>query len=533
MASKRSIKPFAFTVNVEGTNKEDGVFRIQPSSAELIQNLHPNKAGEYTAYNQGNIDYSPQLESGARIDSLGSFTNDSGSAYFVCATNGKVLNINISTGANDGTITTSNTPNYPVDFQAFKGSLYIVEKSMDPEKWTGSGSATSASGWPIVVGGDTYEKPSMVEAYANRLVFGNFNGSTKFPSHIAISNDLSPETFTLSPTSTATNGAVVQISPGDGQHLRAMRSIYIPSEANSYLILFKDKSIYAFTGNSPETFNLSIVSSSFGALNNNCVATVGSDLIFIDRQNIYSLSGATQSGTLQPVAIGSEKVQDILSTLNQGSSDKAWVMHIPSKYEVWFGIPTGSSTEVNTILVYNYRKAEKEGQHVWIVRTGMSATCATEYMGTLYTGNTTGYMQKWFTKSNYNGTGYNWIYRYPFYNFGTEAQNKRIVECFGYFLIRKNTTVNVRVTWRLGGNNITKTFTRTLVMNEGSLYGTARYGAAVYGTPGGLLKKIKLPIVGNGEQVQIEISGTTDTLGPTFLGIGGLVEFGGYSRSYK
>jgi hypothetical protein len=308
-------KPFEFFVNSKGVNQDDGVLRLTPASAENIENMHPGKTGEYTTHNVGYDEFSDEIESGAALEGLFLFQDDDGTTAFVAVANGKIKEINSGTGAVDGTISTSNTSGNLVDFAPFKGSLYIVEEGMSPEVWTGPGtSASSASGVPITVGADTYDNPSLVGTHANRLIYGNFNGSTKYPSHLAIFDDLDPTTITIG--SNDTNGAIIQINPGDGDPLTALKSKYIPSLSESILICFKKNSTWALSGTTPDTFKVDTVNSSWGCLNPRCAVDFGQDIAFMDKKNIYSLTTAAASGTLQPEALGSMKVQETLQEMN-------------------------------------------------------------------------------------------------------------------------------------------------------------------------------------------------------------------------
>jgi hypothetical protein len=531
----RSIKPFGLFFNTAGQDEKSGTFVIQPNAAAYIQNMHVDALGQWSAYLQGTTAFTAQLESGARVDSLAWYTDSLGANYLLSSCNGKIKNV-----ASDGTttdISTAFTAGQPVDFETFKGTVYAASQGLAVQKWAGSGSMSAASGWPLVNGSETYDKPSICEKYANRMVFANFNGATTFPSHLVISDDLAPETFTIG--TSATNAVVFQAATGDGQQIRALKTFNIPSSNTQLLLIFKDRSLYGLTGNTPATFNLFLVNNNFGCLNNRCVANVGQDLLFLDSHDIYSLTTVTNSGSIQPKPIGSEMVKKTLATLNTTFKDKAWVCHHPDRREVWFAIPTGANTECDTILVYYYN-VDAQGQPInaWSVRTGATNTCGLLYDKTFYTGSSTGYINLWFTTSGYNGVGYSYIYQYPFYGFGTQYQNKRILECYVWLLVVGTETVTLKTEWRGGGNNTIQSVGRTTtITSTGGIYGTTAppggvYGTSVYGN-GTLMKKIRVPVIGNGEQLQFTFSGTTGSTAPIFLGISGLVEYMAYSRIYK
>ena len=522
-------KTFEFFVNSKGINENDGILRLTPESAVSIINMHPTKTGEFTTHNCGYSEFSDQLESGADIDGVALFKSDSGATSFMVATNGKVLDVNTSTGALTGTITSANTAGEIVTFAPFKGSMYFAEETMEPNVWSGSGASSTASGFPKTIGSDTYSKPSLVATHANRVIYGNFNGSTKYPSHLLIYDDLDPTTITTA-TTNDTNGAVIQINPGDGDALTALKSKFVPALGESILICFKSASVWALTGTTPTTFAVLSINPSWGCLNSRCAVDLGQDIVFMGRNNIYSLTTAAASGTLQPETLGSKMVQETLSTLNLSAADKAYAVHLPFRHEVWFGIPTGASTTVDTILVYNYRHKDIN-EPKWIIRKNMDATCGVVKDADFYTGDGSGYLNVWFGSSKYKEVAYPWEYHIPFYDFGQRGQYKRIVELFAHFRVRRETTITFEYSWKIGGNNTRRTTDRTL---SGSLvvYGTAVYGTSQYSTSDAI-RVIKIPVVGNGALFDLTLTGTNGDVGLDFIGVSGVAEYGDFIKRYN
>jgi uncharacterized protein YbaR (Trm112 family) len=521
---------FEFLTNISGQNEKDGVFRLTPTSAELIQNMHYTKDGTFSAYLQGYAIFSDEIETGADIDALAAFKDESGSETMLVNANGTVHDVSFSGGTDNGSIASGFTVGTPVDFQTFKGSVYMVDGSVTPQVWTGTGSASSISSLPKVVGGDTYDKPKIVEKFNNRLVYGNFQDTTSgpYPSHISISDTLAPDSITTTSTN-ATDGAVLEISPGDGQSLTALKALYIPEQNEEVLVCFKDKSTYIVYGSIPTLFSVQLVSDGYGCLNNRFVVQVGNDLIFGNDHNIYSLSTATQNGNLKTRVLGSDRVASTLARLNLSATEKAWAVHLPDRFEVWFAFPTGSSTEVDTILVYNYRNAE-QGENIWTVRKNMTARCGLHYDRYFYTGGTDGYVDQWFTVSTYRGTGYNWVYRYPYFNFRDQTRTKRIFNAFAIFSFRGSQAVTLKSTWKLGGNNTSQSYSKSEEFEAGSTYGTAVYNGSYYSLGEGELVHEQFQVLGNGLMWQFETSGTTNTVGPDFLGVYGHLEIGDFNR---
>lgn len=532
--TRPKLKAFNFLLNTEGQNEAGGIFTVQPNSAAKIENMHVDEIGQWSSHQQGYDNFTAQLESGADVDALGSFTNDSGTSFLLEAINGKIKNINPGTGAVDSEISTAFTAGNPVAFDTLEGNVYAAEKSLDPQKWNGTGNMSAAGGIPLTVGSDTYAKPEIVVTYANRLTYAKFNGTTLYPSHIAISDDLDPEVFTIGVADT--DGAVLPISPGDGQVITGARRLTIRTQQGEeeVLVIFKDRSTYVLSGKTPNTFAVNQLSNSEGALNHRCIVQLGNELVFIGENDIHSLSTASDSGKLLPRALGSEKIKNTLQTLNLSQKDKAWAMNLPNRKEIWFGIPTGANTDPDLILIYSYLNVGNGPQNAWSIRKNTTELCGVCLNKEFFTGDNNGYIKKWFNSSKYGSNAIAYKYQYPFTNFGTQHQNKRIVQLSAWFLIFDTQSITVTTEWRGGGNNTRRAISKTLDTggtNEAK-YGTGIYGISLYGNAT-ILKKVPIPVLGNGEQAQITVEGNTGDSGVIFLGCTGLIEFLDFSRGIR
>ena len=286
-------------------DEQSGVFFAQPNSARWIQNLHVGRQGEFTAHRQGCENLTAAIESGAKILSLDvTRNNSSGDATLLCAINGTIKAVHPGSGSVLEEIATGLPFNQGISSQTFKGTVFMTSPSMAPLKWSGSGLAVAAGGLPI--GTDLLQSPAIMATYANRLVYAQFEN---YPSHIALSDDLTPETFTLGTNDT--DGLVAQINPGDGESITALREWYVPSDNDSYLVIFKENSIWALTGKTPLTSSLIKLNGAVGALNNRTVVELGADLVFIgsDKQ-IHSLTSTTASGNISLNPLGADSVRD-------------------------------------------------------------------------------------------------------------------------------------------------------------------------------------------------------------------------------
>jgi hypothetical protein len=97
--------------------------------------------------------------------------------------------------------------------------------------------------------------------------------------------------------------------------------------------------------------------------------------------------------------------------------------------------------------------------------------------------------------------------------------------------VRRETTITFQYAWSIGGNNTSKTLSKTL---SGSLvsYGTAVYGTDSYSTQDEI-RVIPVPIKGNGALFELKLSGTNDVVGVDFLGVSGVVEYGDFIKRYN
>lgn len=532
---KSRIVPFSLVFNTEGVQENRPFFLSSKNAAERINNLHVDFWGTYTANRQGYSVFTPALYSGQKILGLAQYQPVASQQGFLLAlTAGNLARINAETGVFIDTVASAlGTLDY-ADFEMFRGNLFIAQKSQNPQKYTGGTSTSAVLGFPITLGAETFSNPAIVERHVNRLVYANFNGAMAYPSHIILSDDLAPEAFTFGLSDT--NAAIIQVAPGDGQSITALKSLHLPSLNQTVLLIFKERSVYALSGDTPETFQITLINDSVGAMNNRCVVQVGNDVIFLDRHRITSLSAVNNSGTLQVKSIASDNIQKTLKTFNLLASESACVIHLPARQEIWFAIPTGASSVANKVLVYKYRNDDYQNG-AWSTRSSFSpTTLLVTNSEELIVGNEQGQLLEFFNSSLYNSQPFQWQYQYPFFDFDSPLTIKRVVDFNAWFLSPNQQSVTINYEWR-GALGKTKQTITAQLDNEsgGAVYGATAPPAAVYGQdfyadmP---LSRVKIPILGNGQHIRFDISGQTTAQGsPVFLGITGLVEILDYARS--
>lgn len=542
------VKPFAFVGNLEGVDEKTNTLLTPITRAELIENLHIDKTGTWNSHRQGYTNLGSQFESGAQVDGLGHYRDINGNDYVLMAINGKIKHINYVTGAQTAQISTGATAGNNTTFKTLADKVYSIEKGSNPYSWAGSGSMTATTMFPKTVDVDVYEKPYVGEVFANRMAYANFNGSTKYPSTVIISELEDPEGLDTSSTSDAM-AFILGVEVGDGRAIKNLKRLYIPIQESDNLMVCKERGIWAITGNTPTTFESVLINEEVGCLNKNCAVKYGNDLIFMDENGIHSISAATQSGSIIYAGVESDMVIDTLTSLNYTARELAFAAHLPLRKELWFAFPTGTRDYCDSALVYKYAlskgnslsdlisgQAQKNSDPTgWSIRSGLHLTAGMVFDRKLYTGSSDGYFQKWFDSSKYNTDGFTWRYRFPYYDFGALSNLKAVKELFIWLVNPSEFDLNVTYRWRNGTRGITKTITKTIPAGGGGVYGETSPPAMLWGT--GLwsesqLTKVKIPIWGTGERFQLEISGQTSDAGIEFLGVTGLVEYLSASRSY-
>ena len=538
-----NIKLRKLNQNLIGISQNRDERFLQPYEAVDVLNMHSLKYGTWSADRAG-FDHlnGTVIESGASIDGLHWFTDATGTDYLLAAANGKLKIVNAGTGVvTDADTSAGYTVGGMVDFQSFNNVVFSCDGDIaTPRKWDGT-TAANSGGFPISDGSNTYSQPKYITTHQNRLVYLNFQSGTgadtQYPSHLAISDQNDGETFTQ-PAVTAADSYIGQVNPGDGQDITGATSLPIPNSNEDILVVFKERGIFALVGSSgkstdADAFKLIRINPDYGAFNNRCIVQVGSDIYALNEYGVVSYSSANQSGSIQPIGINADKVKDVIDSLNYNAKDKCWGIHLKDRKEVWFGLPTGASTQVNAFIVYKYPSpGVQDEQPRWSRRSGFTAGHGVLYKKTFFIGRYNGYIGEMFAASNYAGTGIPWRYEFPEWDIGNEQQFKRVLFGSAQFRVRSNQSVTLLSRWKGGGNNDTNTQTLDVSTTlTGSTYGTAVYGTGYYGDREE--PKVTYNIPGNGERIKYTLSGSADDSGPEFLGLTNLVEYGGVSQHWN
>lgn len=141
----------------------------------------------------------------------------------------------------------------------------------------------------------------------------------------------------------------------DGDRITAMKSY------QGRLFIFKNRSIQSVSGTDPDNFFFQEITDQYGCLSNRAVVQFQDTLWFLDAKGIGEFDGAK-------VSIVSNDLEPVFERMNiNAAQDNAWAIHNIKDNEVWFGIPLDSSTQINTIIVFDYYTKQ------WSTYTGVQA----------------------------------------------------------------------------------------------------------------------------------------------------------------
>jgi hypothetical protein len=490
------MQTFQFFENTGGMNLRFNDLTLASGEAEEITNLHATTQGSWSSSNVGYIHLnSTALASGATVNALYDYTTLGGTTYLMAVAGDTLYTFEPSLGTSTA-LTSSLTADQHMNFVTFKGLLIGCNGVDSPIKWDGANPVSSLDGWPPTIAGITPGTPAISEIFANRLVF---SGDSDNPSMIYISELENAENFT--PGIGATSAGAIQVSPGDGEKITALKTLFLPLNNEEVLVIFKENSTYILSGDDADTFALQKISGEFGAVSHLSVILVGNELMFLSKEGVTSLSTATNQGNITTGFL-SDKIRPQIDTLNRSALANSFAVHLRNRQEVWWFVADGSATQNQTVLVYNYGV-----NRAWSRRTGLSAASGVALNGKLYTGNYAGIVQQQLTGNSYNGQAISWTYRSGFQNFTEPRLRKRIKDIELFLKQISNVAVTVNMYWDFKrGSSNRQSRTLTVVPDaSSSVYNIAIYGQDVYNLAGSSMFKF-IP-AGSGRYFQLELTG--------------------------
>lgn len=143
------------------------------------------------------------------------------------------------------------------------------------------------------------------------------------------------------------DGVTGRVSPGNPQ--QPIRGCF---ELRDQLYIIKDGSLYLTSDNGttePSGWTLQQVSASIGAMSFRAFDEGEDWEVIGDKSGAYMFAGG------QPLKI-SQEVQNIWNTINPAAYNTVWVKNDRTQRRIYFGLPTGSATSPNIVLVCDYRE---------------------------------------------------------------------------------------------------------------------------------------------------------------------------------
>lgn len=492
------MKNLRFFDNTGGMNLRANEVSLAHGEAEEIVNMHALHEGSWSTANTGYVNlYDAPLAGGAPVHALYEYVTLSGQSFLMANAGGSLYTIEPATGA-ETLMQNEFNPSHPMHFVTFNGLLIGCNGADAPFKWDSENPVATLEGWPATITGVTPGMPAFSEIFANRLVF---SGDATNPSMIYISELENPENFT--PDTGATSAGAIQVSPGDGERITALKTLFLPAINEEILVIFKERSTYLLIGSDAETFMLQKISDEFGAVSAKSAIVVGNELMFLSHEGVTLLSTSTTQGNLTTGFL-SDSIRPLIDKLNRDRLSGSFAVHLRNRQEVWWFVPEGSATQNQTVLVYNYGI-----KRAWSKRTGIWGASGLSVNGQLYTGNYQGFIQHQLKGNSYNNQPIPWTYRTGFMDLSAPRIRKRIkdIQVFLRQVANVDVTVNFYWDFRRSSKHRQSHAISVNPDSASSIFGATRYGEDYYNLSGSSI--FKLIPAGSGRYFQIEFTGQT------------------------
>lgn len=173
--------------------------------------------------------------------------------------------------------------------------------------------------------------PRWLEIYNNQLFMSGFSS---IPSSVYFSDIGEPES--VQPDYN------FEVRTNDGDRISGIK------QYQSQLVIFKEKSFHALTGDSPDNFSIRQISDQYGCLSGRAIVQYENNLLFLDKKGVAHYNGSN-------VEIISSKIEPTFKSMNiDAAKDNAIAIHNRLNNQVWFGIPINGSTLNNATIVFDY-----------------------------------------------------------------------------------------------------------------------------------------------------------------------------------
>lgn len=404
------IKTLRFENNTGGLNTRVSEMILKPTESPDLLNVKLTKYGAivkekgYILYNSTPITGSPE------VGGIYNYIKSQTYAEYLIVGAGTKLYTASNGSFTDITRTSSGYANNAIwDFSTFNNICIAVNGENEPQKYSGGANAED-------LGGSPPSGASCVEVFKNRVFMA---GSTSNPTKLSYSALSNPEDWT-----TVDDAGWIEIGLNDGQKIIGLKAFF------DVLIIFKEHSIYVLSGSSgnpvsDDYFSVGSINSSIGAVSNRSIVQVGNDIYFLSDKGIFNLKGVQSYGDLNVSNI-SFKIQPLIDELNKSALSKSLAINDSEEDRIWFFVPKGSSSQNDTILIYDYML------DAWTKRSGFSSKSALVFKDSslgqnkLYTGSYNGYIYNQKQGYSYAGSPIVAYYTTPWLDLTNYRLRKRV-----------------------------------------------------------------------------------------------------------
>jgi hypothetical protein len=493
----------SYLANTGGMNLSQPDVNLPDTDAELILNMRPTATGSWSTSNVGYQRVNATaLGGGQKIDGITSFTTSSGASKLIAVSGGTLYDV-VSGSGQVTSIYSGLSPGARVRFVTFQGLLLLFNGVDLPLQWDGVNPPQTLNGWPPAIAGFSAGQPAFGTIFANRLCLA---GDASNPSVVYLSALEDISQFT--PGSDPNAAGLIHVSPGDGQKITGLKTLYLPLENTEVLVIFKQRSVYLLQGSDADTFTLQKLAEETGAVGPDAILPLGNALMFLSEVGMMALSTdqAQTQGSLQRGLI-SKKIQPLTQRLNPARLSESLAVYDPVENTVWWWVPDGSANQNNRVLL-QHMGLSASGTSCWSLREGMSARCGVWHNGFLYTGDYNGFVCAQQQGTSYANEPINWMYRTPFYALTKPGSRRRVREV--QLLCRQIAPVTMSVdsawNYQRSASRRHRQMVHVQTDDASAVYGSARFEANSYNESGTSMVRFSPP--GSGHSLQLTFSGS-------------------------
>lgn len=487
-----------------GLNTTQTNTMIADNEASAIQNIsfdEPGAIKKRTGYTVAPSTYT--VVNSAEIKGLYDYVKQDATQYFIAATSSTITKyVAAATAWSVLCSTATLTDGQYYDFTVFNDTMVITAPGDIPKKWYGTLTATENIG----TGTDPDDwRPNTVaycETYDYRLWFGNItdaNGgvtdSVK-PNRLRYSSDLGTVAF-----------EGVDAYPPLQYFDMDDSSIVGLAVAGSRLIVFCSNKIYAIAGNANSTsisYYRILLNDGIGCASNRSIVSLEDKLYFMGKDGHFYI---TDGYNMQRI---SDKIMGTVNGENKAQLGRVCGSYYPKYQQIWWAVPTGSSTYNDNIFVYYPKLA------AWSVYDGINAGSIAQRKVSgdykLYTGDSAAglvYLQDSgnsdYDASTYTASGINAYFTTKSYGLGYPEMLKRFDSCY----VNANHSGDYDLSLEFSMDFGNALYNTTIDLDPDTvLWGAFNWGSGSFWSASTKIMTNEVPIEKDGQFLRIKFSNT-------------------------